>query len=88
MNKLTPIKSIRLKCLDCCAGIPKEVRECPIEECPLYQFRLGTNPNITRGKRKGSIEALSQNRAERKKTVAASGKKNYLPSASTTGRVK
>ena len=42
--KLTPIKAIRAKCLDCCGGQPKEVRLCSIEKCPLYQYRMGHRP--------------------------------------------
>lgn len=42
MNKrLTRQKSIREKCLDCCADQPKEVRLCPIKDCPLWRYRLG-----------------------------------------------
>ena len=29
-NVLTPIKAIRAKCIDCCCGDKKEVRECSI----------------------------------------------------------
>ena len=42
--KLTPIKAIRAKCIDCCAGLPKEVRLCSIEKCPLYPYRMGHRP--------------------------------------------
>ena len=42
--KLTPIKAIRAKCIDCCAGQPKEVRLCSIEKCPLYPYRMGHRP--------------------------------------------
>jgi hypothetical protein len=42
---LTPVKSIRKKCIECAAGSLKEVRECVIPNCPLYPFRLGKNPN-------------------------------------------
>ena len=45
---MTPLKAIRAKCLDCMGGQVKEVRLCPIPECPLYLFRLGKNPNIKR----------------------------------------
>jgi len=38
---LTPIKSIRAKCLDCCAGQVKEVMECPAKDCQLYPYRMG-----------------------------------------------
>lgn len=43
--KMTPIKSIRAKCIDCSAGQPKEVKLCPDMECPLFPYRLGKNPN-------------------------------------------
>lgn len=41
---LTPIKAIRAKCLDCCAGQVKEVRECSVRACPLFQYRMGKRP--------------------------------------------
>lgn len=87
----SPLRAIRLKCLDCCLGSPSEVRactagkhcsfhalrngrragaegirplriirdycracgegsyadvvNCPMNDCPLYPFRLGKNPN-------------------------------------------
>lgn len=34
-------KAIRLKCLDCCAYQPAEVRKCPVVDCPLWRFRMG-----------------------------------------------
>jgi hypothetical protein len=45
MKNLTPLKAIRAKCIDCSGGQLKEVRECIITDCPLYPFRMGTNPN-------------------------------------------
>ena len=41
---LTPIKSIRAKCLDCCCGSAQEVRLCPSDDCPLYPYRFGHRP--------------------------------------------
>ena len=41
---LTPIKSIRMKCIDCSAGQLKEVRLCPCKNCPLYPYRMGHRP--------------------------------------------
>lgn len=35
-------RAIRLKCLDCCCGNAAEVRLCPIQACPLWRFRMGT----------------------------------------------
>ena len=44
MKKLTPIRAIRLKCLDCSAESPHEVNKCVIPECSLYIYRFGKNP--------------------------------------------
>jgi len=44
MPKMTPLKAIRKKCLDCSGYSKKEVRECPIIDCPLYPYRMGKNP--------------------------------------------
>jgi len=40
-KKLTPANAMRLKCLDCCGFVQKEVRLCPCKNCPLYPYRLG-----------------------------------------------
>lgn len=44
-SRLTPVRAIRLKCLDCSANQVKEVKECPVKECVLYPYRMGKNPN-------------------------------------------
>lgn len=41
---MTPIKAIRLKCIDCCCGSAAEVKFCPAYNCPLHDFRFGKNP--------------------------------------------
>ena len=41
---LTPIKSIRAKCLDCCCGQRGEVRVCPSGHCALHPYRMGKRP--------------------------------------------
>lgn len=39
------LKAIKLKCLDCCGGVWKEVQECPAKDtCFLHPYRLGKNP--------------------------------------------
>lgn len=42
--KLTPIKAIREKCIDCCCGDKTEVRLCPIKKCTLWPYRMGKRP--------------------------------------------
>lgn len=44
MVKLTPMKAIRKKCLDCCCGQVKEVRLCLVKNCALYEYRNGHRP--------------------------------------------
>ena len=39
--KMTPLRAIKLHFLECSGGQLKEVKECPITDCPLYEFRLG-----------------------------------------------
>ena len=45
VEHLTPLKAIREKCKNCMCDNVKEIRECPITDCSLYQYRFGKNPN-------------------------------------------
>lgn len=49
-KKLPPLKAIRAKCIDCCAGQRKEVALCTAKYCDLWPYRMGTDPY--RGQRK------------------------------------
>jgi len=49
MAKLTPLKAIRKKYLECCNGQYKEVRECSIKDCALWQYRDGHRPTQPQG---------------------------------------
>jgi hypothetical protein len=39
----SPIRAIRAKCLDCCAGQAAEVRRCMALACALWPVRMGVN---------------------------------------------
>jgi hypothetical protein len=41
----TPLKAVRLACLECCGGSALEVRECVATNCPLWTFRFGRRPS-------------------------------------------
>ena len=41
---LPVLSAIREWCIDCSGGSAKEVRTCPITDCPLHHLRLGKNP--------------------------------------------
>lgn len=40
-KRVSRAKAIRLKCLDCCAYQPLEVRLCSSYDCPLWRYRMG-----------------------------------------------
>ena len=42
--KLTPMKAIREKCMECSNWQFKEVRLCPAVDCALWPFRFGRSP--------------------------------------------
>jgi hypothetical protein len=46
--KPTPLKAIRKLCLGCCGGRPKEVRYCPLTDCPNWPFRFGRTPEAAK----------------------------------------
>ncbi len=48
MKIIRPLKAIRAKCVDCCGGSGVEVKFCEIEDCPLFIYRFGKNPNRAR----------------------------------------
>lgn len=65
MKRLTPVRAIRLKCLDCSAGSSNEVKLCLIEDCPLYKYRFGKNPARKGLGGLGNAEALKEARRVR-----------------------
>lgn len=60
MAKLTPIKAIRAKCLDCTCGQFSEVRECRLTTCPLWEYRMGHRPKNEEREDTEDVEALSE----------------------------
>lgn len=44
MAKLTPMKAIRKKCVECSGGSYREVALCTVKKCPLYAYRFGKRP--------------------------------------------
>lgn len=72
--RLTPIKAIRAKCLDCCCGSSNEVRLCPCPECSLYPYRFGKNPYI-----RLTDEQKAKRGAYLKKTPSYMGEKSNIP---------
>lgn len=44
----TPIKAIRLKCIDCMCCQKKEITLCPVTQCPLWPYRRGKRPRTAK----------------------------------------
>ncbi len=44
MKKMTPLRAIRAKCLDCSNDQWLEVKLCQVPKCPLFAYRFGKNP--------------------------------------------
>lgn len=42
--KLTPLRAIKKHCLECSGYEKKQVRECAIKDCVLFNYRQGKNP--------------------------------------------
>jgi hypothetical protein len=42
--RVSPLRALRLKCLDCCNESAQEVRLCTAVGCPSWPFRLTKNP--------------------------------------------
>ncbi len=42
--RVSPLRALRLNCLDCCNGSAQEVRLCTAVDCPSWPFRMGKNP--------------------------------------------
>lgn len=62
MNNISPLKAIRLKCLECSGGKAQEVKNCELSECPLFPYRFASNPYTLK---KGNPQALAKWRSKK-----------------------
>jgi len=53
---LRQLTAIRSKCLDCSGGSAAEVAACPVDDCPLWPFRMGRRPRYSQGIDSGAVE--------------------------------
>jgi hypothetical protein len=42
--RMSPLKALRLRCIDCSGGSASEVRLCALVQCPAWPFRMGESP--------------------------------------------
>lgn len=55
-NITSPLKAIKLFCIDCCGGSFQEVKKCPCKKCPLYNFRVGKKMVVSERKKREMSE--------------------------------
>lgn len=63
--RVSPLKALRLKCLDCCNDTAQEVRFCTVVNCPSWPFRMGKNPWTSEARREIGRAAAHRLNAER-----------------------
>jgi hypothetical protein len=68
--------AIRRHCFDCAGGSTAEVRRCALSSCPLWAFRMGTNPWSNRApmpedQRQAAADRLAEGRAARRRDAAS-----------------
>jgi hypothetical protein len=61
------LRAMRLRCLDCCGEQPNEVRLCTAVHCPLWAYRMATDP----WRKEPSEAQREQGRRLARKTAAA-----------------
>ena len=74
-KRITPMKAIRLKCLDCSCGSSSEVNLCQVEKCPLYPFREGHDPFRAKREYTPEEKAILSSRLTKSKPINT-GEKN------------
>ncbi len=71
--RMSPLKALRLRCIDCCGGSAPEVRLCTAVDCPAWPFRMGKNPYRTKR------ELSEEQRAEMAARLARSRSPRPIP---------
>jgi hypothetical protein len=75
--------AIRAMCVICMGGMVYEVAKCTSTSCPLYQFRMGENPNDAR-----TIAAKAKKEAEAAAQELAKAAAKAKPAARTVRRTR
>lgn len=65
---LTPLKSIRKKCLDCCCGSKNEVKYCVCYGCFLFPYRFGHRPKAADVEAMKAAQEIERERDRAKKS--------------------
>jgi len=58
------LRVIRTNCIECCGGNEAEVRRCRLHWCPLWPYRMATNPFTSRGGNPAALQHINASRLE------------------------
>lgn len=64
-QKLSPLKAIRAKCLDCSCDSYQEVGNCPVTTCAIWPYRFGKGNRVGRRLSPEHLEKLQMGRVKR-----------------------
>jgi hypothetical protein len=67
------LRVIRANCIECSGGAEAEVRRCRMVACPMWPYRMGTNPfhrqELSKEEREVRAERLGRARGARKSAL-------------------
>jgi len=66
------LEAIRQNCVECCMGNQAEVRRCRVVTCPMWPYRMGTNPFVKR-------ELTEEQRARAREQLAGARRGGAAP---------
>ena len=83
---MSPLKALRVRCIDCKGGELSGVRRCGHLDCPSWPYRMGTNPwqaplspEVLEARRRGGRKKAAQ--FEKSAQGTASVRERKLPAA-------
>jgi hypothetical protein len=78
---MSPLRALRLRCLDCCCGSIDEVRKCVSVTCASWPFRMGENPwrTVSEAKREAGRRLAANRFGGRSDLPASAGTPSPVP---------
>ncbi len=81
----TPLRAIKMFCVECFGGSAREVSRCTSYNCPLYEFRKGKNPRLKRELTDEQRQQMSASFKERMRKSEENTEIDAYNSESTNG---
>lgn len=86
--RVSPLRALRLKCLDCCNDSAQEVRLCTAVDCPSWPFRMGRNPRLSPLSAEARAQRADLMRRNRVSALTTPDKTQVQTDASDFGRCR